>query len=99
MKRTFLGFMMLFPLIGFSQLKYPSYADVTATISGFNSKGISSTAVIGKSYGNENIAVIKLQRDEQPRPTLLLVSGLDGKHPTGTVSALEITKHLLALPN
>jgi len=99
MKRTFLGFMLLCPIIGFSQLKYPSYADITATISGFNSKEISSTAVIGKSHGNENIAVIKLQRGTQPKPTLLVVAGIDGKHPSGTVSALQLAKHFLALPD
>lgn len=99
MKKTFLGFILLYPILGFGQLKYPSYPDVLATINGFNSKVLSTTASIGKSHGNENISIIKLQRDEKPKPTLLIVAGIDGKHPAGTISALQLTKQILAMPN
>ncbi|WP_149913809.1 M14 family metallopeptidase [Sphingobacterium cavernae] len=98
MKRTIFGFLLLCPIIGFSQLKYPSYTDIQSTVKSFQTKGLVSQTVIGKSYGNENIAVIKLQLDEKPRPTLLVVAGIDGKHPAGTVGTLQLSRNLLALP-
>jgi hypothetical protein len=98
MKKTFLGLLLLCPIIGFSQLKYPSYNDIQSTVQSFQTKGLVSQTVIGKSFGNENIAVLKLQLDEKPRPTLLVVAGIDGKHPAGTVGALQLSKSILALP-
>lgn len=98
MKKTFLGLLLVSPLLTLAQLKYPSYNEVQSTVNGFQTKGLVSSTVIGKSYGNENISVVKLQLDERPRPTLLLVAGVDGKHPAGTISALQLTKQFLALP-
>src|SRR5690606_11999956 len=72
--------------------------EVQSSISGYSSKGLVSQTVIGKSYGNENISIIKLQLDEKPKPTLLVVAGIDGKHPAGTIASLQLTKQLLALP-
>ena len=98
MKKTFLGFLFCAPLLVLGQLKYPTYNEVVSTINGFNTKGVVSQSVIGKSFGNENISVIKLQSDDKPKPTLLIVAGIDGKHPAGTIGALQLTKKLIALP-
>ncbi len=98
MKKTFLGLLLISPLLSLAQLKYPSYAEVQSSISGYSTKGLVSQTVIGKSYGNENISVIKLQLDEKPKPTLLVVAGIDGKHPAGTIASLQLTKQILALP-
>ena len=94
MKKTFLGLFFLCPILAIGQLKYPSFAEVVSTVQGFNARGLVSNDVIGKSYGNENIPVIKLQLDNNPRPTLLVVAGIDGKHPAGTLSALQLTSSL-----
>lgn len=98
MKKTFLGLLSLCPLLALGQLSYPSYNELMSTVNGFNTKGLVSSSVIGKSYGNENIPVIKLQSDEKAKPTLLLVAGIDGKHPAGTLGVLQLTKELLNLP-
>lgn len=98
MKKTFLGLFFLCPILAIGQLKYPSYTEVVSTVKGFNARGLVSNDVIGKSYGNENIPLIKLQLDNNPRPTLLVVAGIDGKHPAGTLSALQLTHQLMAIP-
>lgn len=97
MKKTFLGLFFLCPILAIGQLKYPSYNEVISSVKGFNTKGLVSNDVIGKSYGNENIPVIKIQLDNTPRPTLLVVAGVDGKHPAGTLSALQLSQQLLSL--
>lgn len=98
MRSTFLGLLLISPVLAIAQLKYPSYNDIQSTVNSFQTKGLVSQTVIGKSYGQENISVIKLQMDEKPRPTLLLVAGIDGRHPAGTVAALQLAKNLLAIP-
>src|SRR5690606_7558547 len=98
MRSTFLGLLLISPVLAFAQLKYPSYNEIQSSIHTFQTKDLASQAVIGKSLGNENISVIKLQLDEKPRPTLLIVAGIDGKHPAGTIGALQLTKNLASLP-
>ena len=98
MKKTFLGLFFLCPILAIGQLKYPSYNEVVSMVKGFNTRGLVSNDVIGKSYGNEGIPVIKFQLHNTARPTLLVVAGIDGKHPAGTLSALQLTKNLLTLP-
>src|SRR5690554_8203029 len=98
MKKTFLGLFFLCPILAIGQLKYPSYNEVVSMVKGFNTRGLVSNDVIGKSYGNEGIPVIKFQLDNTARPTLLVVAGIDGKDPAGTLSDVQLTKNLLTLP-
>ncbi|WDF69057.1 M14 family metallopeptidase [Sphingobacterium oryzagri] len=99
MKKSLLGLLCLAPFLGWAQLNYPSYANLTSEIQQAASSARSVTQVIGKSFGGEEIRVIKIESSASPKPTLLIVAGIDGKHPAGTLSALQLAKNLQSLPS
>ena len=97
MKKIFVALFALSPFFGMAQLGYPSYDEVKAKISQLKSNKFVSVGTIGKSFGEEDIPIVKLQKDTKTKPTLLIVAGIDGKHPSGVVSTLELTNNLLAM--
>lgn len=98
MKKSLLGLLVLCPFLGWTQLNYPSYANLTSEIRRAGAFTGSATSVIGQSVGGEEIRVIKIQASETPKPTLLIVAGLDGKHPAGILGALQLAKRIQSLP-
>lgn len=98
MKKLFLGLSMLAPCLAWSQLNYPSYKGLLDEIAKTSSNTLVERAHIGKSYAGEQIPVIKIQSSKTPKPTLLIVAGVDGKHPAGVVNALNVARELLDLP-
>ncbi|MCI0920930.1 M14 family zinc carboxypeptidase [Sphingobacterium rhinopitheci] len=97
MKKIFVLLCSISPLLGFAQLDYPSYKDLLSSIHQLKGNKYVSIGTIGKSFGGENISVVKLERDPNVKPTLLLVSGIDGKHPAGVISSVGLLKELLAM--
>ncbi|TDS10324.1 M14 family zinc carboxypeptidase [Sphingobacterium paludis] len=98
MKIHILAILVFYPFLGWSQLDYPSYSQLSAQINGLVRQSGAGTAAIGKSYGGENIPIIKIQQSPKPRPTLLVVAGIDGKHPAGILSAVALAKNIMELP-
>lgn len=98
MKRYFLAFTFLIPALGWCQLNYPAYKDLTGEIQRLSSSAHVQKASIGKSFGGEDIPVLKIQQSTTTKPTLLIVAGIDGRHPAGTLQALQVTKNLINLP-
>ena len=98
MKRLFLGLSMLAPCLAWSQLHYPSYKGLLDEIAKTSGHTLVERAHIGKSYAGEQIPIIKIQSSKTPKPTLLIVAGVDGKHPAGVLNALNVAQELLALP-
>lgn len=98
MKKNIIMLCALSPFIGFAQLKYPNYNDLLSKINQVKSAQFTSVGHIGDSFGGEKISVIKIQKDAKPKPTLLIVAGVDGQHPAGIINSLEVTKKLLAIP-
>lgn len=95
MKNFFVILGSILPVFGFSQLNYPNYNDLISKINQVKSAQFTSVGHIGNSFGGEQIPVIKIQKDNKPKPTLLLVAGVDGLHPAGVINSLEVTKSLL----
>ncbi len=98
MKRLFLGLSLLMPCLAWSQLNYPSYKGLLDEIAKTSSNSLVERAHIGKSYAGEQIPIIKIQSTKSPKPTLLIVAGVDGKHPAGVVNAMHVAQELIALP-
>ncbi|MCT1523360.1 M14 family zinc carboxypeptidase [Sphingobacterium hotanense] len=86
------------PFFTYAQWNYPKYNELKARIQSFSSKSNAQLDVIGKSFGAEQIPIIKIQQGKEAKPTLLLVAGIDGKHPAGTINALNVAERLLDLP-
>ena len=97
MKKLLVVLCAMTPLISFAQLNYPNYESIQSKINLTKKNPFVSLSSIGQSYAGEAIPLIKLEKDSSPRPTLLLVAGLDGKHPAGVVSSIEVIQSLLAL--
>ena len=88
----------MLPLLGYSQSNYPSYQDLNSALSKLTTNSAFKESAIGLSYGGEKIRLFKLETSGQPKPTLLIVAGVDGKHPAGVVSAVEMLKYFQTLP-
>src|SRR5690606_4384341 len=86
------------PFFTYSQWNYPKYNELKEHIQSIPSKYNAQLDVIGKSFGAKQIPIIKIQQGKQAKPTLLLVAGIDGKHPAGTINALNVAERLLDLP-
>lgn len=95
MKKIFVALFALSPFFSVAQLGYPTYDGVLSKINQLKSNKFVTIDAIGKSYSGENIPVIKIQRDTKPKPTLLIVAGIDGKHPAGMLNSLEVVNKLL----
>lgn len=98
MKKIFTLVCMLAPFFNYAQLNYPSYANLLSRINQFKGTQFAAVGSIGKSLNGENIPFIKIQHGDAPKPTLLLVAGIDGKHPAGVINSLDVVDRLLALP-
>lgn len=97
MKKIFVALCVLTPMFSFAQLNYPKYVDLQSKINQIKGNKYVSLGSIGKSHGGENIPIIKLEKDGTARPTLLIVAGIDGKHPAGIINSLEVTRKLLSM--
>ncbi|GHE41366.1 M14 family metallopeptidase [Sphingobacterium griseoflavum] len=98
MKISIFLFFVLLPFAGRSQLNYPTYGELTEEIRAISKHAGGAASSIGRSYGGEDISVIKIQSGAEKKPTLLIVAGIDGKHPAGIISALDVAKNILNLP-
>lgn len=98
MKIGLFVFLAMLPIVAWSQLNYPTYGQLTAEIRNISTRSGAEAASIGKSFGGEVIPLIKLQASQAAKPTLLVVAGIDGKHPAGILSAVELAKNILNLP-
>lgn len=97
MKKFFVVLCSISPLLGFAQLNYPNYDDLLSQINQVKGKKNVIISYIGKSFVGEQIPVIKIERDAKVRPTLLIVAGIDGKHPAGIINSVEVVKNLVSL--
>ncbi len=86
------------PLGASAQWNYPSYDALKGQIQSISSNKLVEQASIGKSFSGEQIPVLKIQSSKEAKPTLLIVAGVDGKHLAGSINALSVAKHILALP-
>ncbi len=80
-----------------AQWNYPTYQELQNQIKSLGTQKQSTVVSIGKSYAGEEIPIIKIQEGSAAKPTLLIVAGVDGKHPAGIINALNVSKQLLAL--
>jgi len=97
MKKSFITLLVLSPFYALAQLNYPSYDNLQSRINKLKNHKAVSVSSIGNSYGGETIPVIKIQQGAQVKPTLLIVAGIDGKHPAGVINSLEVADKLLAI--
>lgn len=76
-----------------SQETYPNYDQLKSQIQSLekSNKKI-SVENYGKSFGGLDLMAVKISNDNKPKPALLVVAGLDGKHLSGTYMALQIIK-------
>lgn len=97
MRKFFLIFCAMAPYWSFAQFNYPSYDALLNRINQLKGKKNVAVESVGKSFGGENIPVIKIEQDKKAKPTLLVVAGIDGKHPAGVVGSLEVVDRLTSL--
>lgn len=97
MKRIFVALFALSPLWSLAQWHYPTYEEVQTKINRLKSNKLVASEPIGQSFGKENIPILKIQKDDKVRPTLLVVGGIDGKHPAGVINSLDLAQGLLDL--
>ena len=86
------------PFTVHAQWDYPTYDALKSQIGKISSHALVQQQSIGKSFGGEDIPLIKIQQGKTAKPTLLIVAGVDGKHVSGTIQALSVAQNLLALP-
>lgn len=96
-KYHFLFISILVPALLQAQWKYPTYEQIQNDINQVSKNKFVTQEAIGKSQGGQPISLLKIQNTTKNTPTLLLVAGVDGQHPAGTVSALQVAKSLLKL--
>ncbi|MFZ4261069.1 M14 family zinc carboxypeptidase [Sphingobacterium sp. HJSM2_6] len=87
-----------FPGMLSAQWNYPTYQALQQQIKSIGSLKQSTVTNIGKSYAHEDIPIIKIQQGTAIKPTLLIIAGVDGKHPAGIINALNVSQQLLSLP-
>ncbi|WP_099370012.1 M14 family zinc carboxypeptidase [Sphingobacterium sp. 1.A.5] len=81
-----------------AQWNYPNYEALKKQIQEVAANKLVEKTTVGKSYAAEDIPLLKIQNDKTAKPTLLIVAGIDGKHPAGVINSLNVAKHILALP-
>jgi len=81
-----------------AQWNYPTYEALKKQIQDISSNKLVESTSIGKSYGSEDIPIIKIQNGKIAKPTLLIVAGVDGKHPAGIINSLNVANQILNLP-
>ena len=99
MKKLFVVLCAMTPLLSHAQLNYPNYQALQSQINQTKNNKLVQVSSIGSSFSGEQIPVIKLQKNDSPKPTLLIVSGIDGKHPAGVINSLQLVNNLLKLPS
>ncbi|WP_313514385.1 M14 family zinc carboxypeptidase [Sphingobacterium sp.] len=87
------------PFFVHAQWNYPNFDALTKQIQDVSSNKLVERTSIGKSVGSEDIPLIKIQNGKTAKPTLLIVAGVDGKHPAGVVNSLNVAKQILTLPS
>src|SRR5690606_41037839 len=97
MRKFFLIFCAMAPYWSLAQFNYSSYDALHNRINQLKGKKNVAVESVGKSFGGENIPVIKIEQDKKAKPTLLVVAGIDGKHPAGVVGSLEVVDRLTSL--
>ncbi|SEG48778.1 M14 family zinc carboxypeptidase [Sphingobacterium lactis] len=86
------------PFFAQAQWNYPSYDALKKQFNTLSSHSSVEMASIGKSYGGEEIPMLKIQKDKLSRPTLLIVAGVDGRHPAGVLQSLRIVQEIVGKP-
>lgn len=87
------------PFFANAQWDYPNYEMLKKQIQDVSSNKLIERTSIGKSIGGEDIPLIKIQNGKVSKPTLLIVAGVDGKHPAGVINSMNVAKQILGLPS
>lgn len=87
------------PFFANAQWDYPNYEMLKKQIQEVSSNKLIERTSIGKSVGGEDIPLIKIQNGKVSKPTLLIVAGVDGKHPAGVINSMNVAKQILELPS
>lgn len=87
------------PFFANAQWDYPNYEMLKKQIQEVSSNKLIELTSIGKSVGGEDIPLIKIQNGKVSKPTLLIVAGVDGKHPAGVINSMNVAKQILGLPS
>ncbi len=87
------------PFFANAQWDYPNYEMLKKQIQEVSSNKLIERTSIGKSVGGEDIPLIKIQIGKVSKPTLLIVAGVDGKHPAGVINSMNVAKQILELPS
>ena len=87
------------PFFANAQWDYPNYEMLKKQIQEVSSNKLIERTSIGKSVGGEDIPLIKIQNGKVSKPTLLIVAGVDGKHPAGVINSMNVAKQILGLPS
>lgn len=90
---------LFLPSIVCAQLDYPKYTQLTNWIDQLSKNPLVEKSSIGKSFGGENIPLLKIQNGNMSKPTLLIVAGIDGKHPAGVINSLKMVENILKKSN
>lgn len=86
--------------LSFGQSDYLNYENLTKKLKEFESKSkFCSVKSIGKSSGGKDVWLVTLSQSAQPKPALLITSGIDGKHQAGTQITVQLIDQLLASNN
>ena len=89
-KKLTLFFALLFPMTMQAQWKYPSYSQLQISIDDLAKHPLVNKVSIGQSYGKEDISILKFGQKNSNHPVLMIVAGIDGLHPAGTINALAV---------
>lgn len=98
-KLLFIVLVTLLPSIVSAQLNYPKYGQLSIWIDQLSKNSLVEKSTLGKSFAGENIPLLKIQSGTSIKPTLLIVAGVDGKHPAGVINALKIVENILKKSN
>lgn len=85
--------LLTLPVLAMAQNGYPDYMQMSNRLKELSKAPNTRLISYGKSFGNKDLWVLKMGKDENP--AILLVAGIDGRHQAGTVAALSIADKLL----
>lgn len=82
-------------LVAFSamqaQAQYPTFEQLKSNLQNFTKSNAHATLLVyGKSYEGRDLIAVRLSSDNKPKPALLVVAGLDGKHVSGSYLAWQM---------
>ena len=92
-KKHLIPFILIVPLLVFSQKEYLNYSEMTSQLKQLATQKNCSLESYGKSFSGKDLWVLKIGNDK--KPAILIVAGLDGSHQSGTQTAILLAKKLI----